>query len=211
MAAVKSKTDVIPASPAAVGSAMGSVASVVGNVGGKVLGGGTSAFAGEGAQVSAEISLEGMATEEQVDDLATAQAALAATQVAILGRFAAAVLAPVSPVSNTGTIEIYRGVDYNADLGNAIEFALPEETHGDLTAATIVLQTEDSEFEATVVGGNTENQLARIELTAEQTTALIARTYTYKLLVTMADGSVTDPKAEGALVISDFPQPVEAS
>ena len=178
------------------------VASVTGNVGGKVLGGGASAFVGDGAQVTAEVSVEGLATDEQVE-------ALAATQAAILAKFATTVLAPVSPISSTGRITIYRGVDYNADRGNAIEFELPAETHGDLTSATAELRTEHHWLGGTIINGDTEDQIAQFELTHEESAALLAQPASYMLIVTLVDDDVVAPKARGALTVLDLPPSLE--
>lgn len=49
---IQAKTSNLPASPAAVGSNMGTVSSVTGDVAGKVLGGGTGTIAGDGVQAT---------------------------------------------------------------------------------------------------------------------------------------------------------------
>lgn len=140
--------------------------------------------------------------------ISNVQTDIADARDAVLARFAQAVLAPVSPISPTGQITLYRGIDYAVLVGNEIEFALPAATHGDLTDADIVLQTPRYEIEAEVVNGGTASQCARIELTAAETAALVVGEYEYALLVTLGSGLMPAPKAAGTLVIVDLPQPV---
>jgi hypothetical protein len=83
---IKAKTDNLPASPAAVGSNMGTVTSVTGDVGGKVLGGGAGVISGTGVRA---VDNSGNAIAPAATALSTAQ--WTNTRAALLDNLDAAV------------------------------------------------------------------------------------------------------------------------
>ena len=152
---------------------------------------------------------EAVWTEEVAGRIDVPISDIADTQAAILARFAQAVLSPVSPISAAGRITVYQGIDYSAGLGNSIDFALPASTHGDLAEATIELRSCVHWLEGSVVDAGTEDQVARFELTHEESAALQACSADYMLIVTLSDSRVPTPKARGELVVAAIPPSLE--
>jgi len=141
-------------------------------------------------------------------EAAVIDAAILAAIAAVQARFAQAVLSPISPVSVAGDITLYRGIDYASELGNAVEFALPLATHGNLTDATVVLETDTLNLEGEIINGGGASQLVRFELDHDLTAALEAGDSRYMLLATFDVDRTPTPRGKGTLTVLDLPQPV---
>lgn len=128
-----------------------------------------------------------------------------------LTRLAGAEVVTVSPVASGGAVTIVRGDTYDNDDGRALEWSTSDAgTWPTLTSATVVFtlrndagQTKTT-FSGSVVTATGANKKVRVELTAEQTTALVVGGHEYDVQATLSGGNVVTLVRGYAAVLEDF-------
>lgn len=107
----------------------------------------------------------------------------------------------VSPVADSGTVTLYAGDDYDDAHGRALTFSLAVSGVPDLTAATVVMKTQESSWTATSCTSDGTDWTVLFEPTAADTAALGNLRQTYEVEATLSDGDVAT-LATGTLVVA---------
>lgn len=107
----------------------------------------------------------------------------------------------VSPVADSGTVTLYAGDDYDDAHGRALTFSLAVSGVPDLTAATVVMKTQESSWTATSCTSDGTDWIVLFEPTAADTAALGNLRQTYEVEATLSDGDVAT-LATGTLVVA---------
>jgi len=107
----------------------------------------------------------------------------------------------VSPVADSGTVTLYAGDDYDDTHGRALTFSLAVSGVPDLTAATVVMKTQESSWTATSCTSDGTDWTVLFEPTAADTAALGNLRQTYEVEATLSDGDVAT-LVTGTLVVA---------
>jgi len=107
----------------------------------------------------------------------------------------------VSPVADSGTVTLYAGDDYDDAHGRALTFSLAVSGVPDLTAATVVMKTQESSWTATSCTSDGTDWTVLFEPTAADTAALGNLRQTYEVEATLSDGDVAT-LVTGTLVVN---------
>lgn len=106
-----------------------------------------------------------------------------------LGKIGSGQITTVSPVAQSGDVEIVRGDDYAAADARALDFTDTDAAWPDLTSATIVLTAGGFTAPGTVVTAVGANKKIRVELTDVQTLTLVQGAIRFTIRATLSNAN----------------------
>lgn len=224
--AIKAKTDLIPASPAAVGSAMtvsdktgfslssagiqavweystrtlSSFGTLVADTAAAVWAIATSALTGAGT-IGKLLASFVFTTPGKVDATATATVDEAAIAAAVIAGLGGATITVQSPISQNGDIVLIRGVDYTAELLITYTYT------GSLTGYTAKMNSLGAGItnKAVAIGGSAGAYTLTVAFTKAQSAALTECLDDYSITFTKtADSTVLGYGVEGNITVRDW-------